>query len=74
MTYGEIVNLFACILVVQTLALFAAIVLAVIAVIEARRLRLVAAARDPLWNADADDALAPWQRGLVERLRQWGAL
>lgn len=74
MTYEQVINLFAAILVVQTLALFAAIMLAVLAVIEARRLRLVAAARDPLWDADADDALAPCQRSFVERLRQWGAL
>ena len=71
-SYGDMIAYLEIALTVALLVDAFAIFLACVAILEMRRMRLIAAARDPLWNASEDDALPPFYRGLVERFRRSG--
>lgn len=72
MNYAEQIAFLDVVLVVSLMVTALALATAAIAVCEMRRFRLVAAARDPLWNASEDDAQPPFTRSVVARIRQWG--
>lgn len=72
MSCAQEIQLLGCLCMVLAVLLMAAISAALVAILEMRRMRIIAAARDPLWDAHEDDAMLPGQRGLIARLRRWG--
>jgi hypothetical protein len=74
MSYMQELEMFAAVIVALVIVNVVSVATAFIAVREMRRFRLIAAARDPLWNAGEDDSIPPFARGLVERFRHFGGV
>lgn len=74
MNLDQQISFLAVMCAVLAVGLAGAIALALHAIIEARRWRLLAIARDPLLDVNAEEAVPPYVRGLVDRLRKMGAL
>jgi hypothetical protein len=72
MSFAQEAHFLVTLIVVLTLLLTMATALALYAVLEARRMRIIAARIDPIFAGDPDALMPPVIRRLVERMRKAG--